>query len=65
VVKLWMNGQCFEIHVQLVPCKLMEVTAAQVLLDNDASIDEHDFSDDEDKGGEEGEGAVMEAVQRK
>ena len=56
VAELWMNGRRFEVGALSVPFELVEVAAAQALLDDDASIiDEYDFSDDDDDGYEEEE----------
>ena len=48
VAELWMNGRRFEVDALSVPFELVEVAAAQALLDDDAPIDEYDFSDDDD-----------------
>jgi hypothetical protein len=62
VVELWINCH-FEVHALLVPFELMKIAVAQALLDNDASIDEPNPSDDKDEKEEE-ERVPMEAVCR-
>jgi hypothetical protein len=48
VAELWMNGLRFEVDTQSVPYDLVEVAAAQSLLDK--SIEDEDDSDDEGDG---------------
>ncbi len=45
VAELWMNGRRFEVDSMSVPFELVEVAAAQALLDDDYSIDERDLVD--------------------
>ncbi|KAL3823559.1 hypothetical protein ACHAXA_002900 [Cyclostephanos tholiformis] len=55
VAELWMNGRRFEVDSLSVPFELVEVAAAQALLDDDAPISEFDLEDgDEEDEGIEG-----------
>ncbi len=62
VAELWMNGLRFEVDTQSVPNDLVEVAAAQLLLDQAlvGSLDEqHEEDEDEDEDDENREGLVL------
>lgn len=65
VAELWMNGLRFEVDAQSVPYELMEVAAAQVLLDQalegnfDESQEEEEEDDDDENEDDEEEGLVL------
>lgn len=50
VAELWMNGLRFEVDTQSVPYDLVEVAAAQILLDQD--LDDQQQEEDEEDGDE-------------
>ena len=49
--ELWMNGLRFEVDPHSVPFDLVEVAAAQALLDHSFEEDEHEEEEDENGGG--------------
>lgn len=62
VAELWMNGLRFEVDTQSVPFDLVEVAAAQALLDHSFDDDDHDGIDEEEAeafGASVGGGAGM------
>ena len=61
VAELWMNGLRFEVDTQSVPFDLVEVAAAQVLLDQalEGSLDEQHEEEEDDDDDENGEGLML------